>query len=206
MQNFLTIALLLKLLMGSNFIVCFICTGLVCMFNLDGLHQIMYISLFLQLEDVLKQLHEKNILPLLLWHFSWPSYILVSLLSLHLSQPQLSVQPSSQQEPGRGLEPPPPFQQTLPSEVLSETHQPTQLQLELQLSESNPEHQDQAKPLWIKHRRLLLLLLGFSFCAAIVALIYYMHHNLQNRTNNQAGTGRIPEKKMSQQHDQKSLI
>lgn len=102
-------------------------------------------------------------------------------------EPQLSVQPSSQPEPERGLQPPPLFQLPLPSEGPSETHQQTQLQSELQLSESNLEEQHQTKPLWINHRRLLLFLLGFSLCAAILGLIYYMHHNFQ-RTKNQAGT------------------
>lgn len=101
---------------------------------------------------------------------------------------QLSVQPSSQPEPERRLQPPPLFQLPLPSELSSETHQQTQLQSELQLSESNPEQQHHAKPVWINHRRLLLFLLGFSLCTAILGLMYYIHQNFQNRTKNQTGT------------------
>ncbi|XP_044064830.1 kell blood group glycoprotein isoform X2 [Siniperca chuatsi] len=101
-------------------------------------------------------------------------------------EPQLSVQPSSEPEPERRLQPPPLFQLPLPTQDPSEIHQQTQLQPELQ-SESNPEHQ--AKPVWINHRRqLLFFLFGFSLCAAILGIIYYMHQNLQNRSNNQADT------------------
>ncbi|XP_054477567.1 kell blood group glycoprotein isoform X2 [Anoplopoma fimbria] len=92
---------------------------------------------------------------------------------------ELSVQPSSQPESERGLQPPPLFQLPLPTQVPSDAHQQTQLQPELQLSESDPEHQHQAKPVCINYRRLLLLLLGFSLCAAILGLVYYMHHNHQ---------------------------
>ncbi|XP_035528482.1 kell blood group glycoprotein [Morone saxatilis] len=99
---------------------------------------------------------------------------------------QLSVQPSSQPEPERQLQPPPLFQLPLPTQDPSTTHQLTQFQPEL--SEPNPEDQHRAKPVWINHQRLLLLLLGFSLCAAILGLIYYMHHNLQNRSNNRPGT------------------
>ncbi|XP_037640229.1 kell blood group glycoprotein [Sebastes umbrosus] len=81
-------------------------------------------------------------------------------------EPQLSVQPSSQPEPERGLQPPP----------------------LLQLSESNPQQQHQAEPVWINHRRLLLLFLGFYSCAAILGLVCYMHQNRQTRSdNNQTG-------------------
>ncbi|XP_070691676.1 kell blood group glycoprotein isoform X2 [Pempheris klunzingeri] len=100
---------------------------------------------------------------------------------------ELSVQPSSQPEPERGLQPPPLFQLPLPTQDPSETHQQTQLRSELQLSESNPDHQHQAKPVWIRQRRLLLFL-GFSFCAATLGLICYMYKNPQNRSNNQEGT------------------
>ncbi|XP_076593183.1 kell blood group glycoprotein isoform X2 [Chaetodon auriga] len=101
-------------------------------------------------------------------------------------EPQLSVQPSSQPEPERQLQPPPLFQLPVPTQDPSAPHQQTQLQPELQLSESDPEHQ--TKPVWINHRKLLLFLLGFSLCAATLGLTYYMHHNLRNRSNNQAGT------------------
>ncbi|XP_073340658.1 kell blood group glycoprotein [Pagrus major] len=99
-------------------------------------------------------------------------------------EPQLSVQPSSQPEPERGLRPPPLFQLPLPNQDLSETHH----QPQLQLSEYVPEHQHQTQPVWINHRRLLLLLLGLSLCAVILGVIYYMHHDHQNRSKNLAGT------------------
>ncbi|XP_030250722.1 kell blood group glycoprotein [Sparus aurata] len=100
-------------------------------------------------------------------------------------EPQLSVQPSSQPEPERGLRPPPLFQLPLPNQDLSETH----YQPQLQLSESVPEHQHQTQStVWINHRRLLLLLLGLSLCAVILGLIYYIHHNHQNRSENLTGT------------------
>ncbi|XP_068425831.1 kell blood group glycoprotein [Clinocottus analis] len=88
---------------------------------------------------------------------------------------ELSVQPSSQTESERGLQPPPLFQLPLATQDPSVTHQPTQLQRDLQLSESHPEHQHQAN-----HRRLLLLLLGFFLCGAILGLVYYMHYNHQH--------------------------
>ncbi|KAM4581085.1 kell blood group glycoprotein isoform 1-T1 [Odontesthes bonariensis] len=75
---------------------------------------------------------------------------------------ELIVQSLSQPEPERELQP-----------------QPQQ-----QLLESNLEHQ--VKPVWIKHQRLLLFLLGFSLCSAILGLIYYMHHNLHTESNNNA--------------------
>ncbi|XP_023282215.1 kell blood group glycoprotein-like isoform X1 [Seriola lalandi dorsalis] len=100
---------------------------------------------------------------------------------------ELSIQPSSQPGLERGLQSPLVFQLPLPTQDPPETHQQTQPQPEVQLSESNPEHRHQAKPLWIKHRRLLLLFGGFSLCAAFLGLIYYKHQNLQSRSNNQAG-------------------
>ncbi|XP_040900112.1 kell blood group glycoprotein [Toxotes jaculatrix] len=102
-------------------------------------------------------------------------------------EPQLSIQPLSQPELERGLQSLPLFQLPLPTQDPSETHQQTSLQPEIQLSESNPEDQLQAKPLWIKHRRLLLLVWGFCSCAVFLGLMYYMYHKLQNRSNNQTG-------------------
>ncbi|XP_037309236.2 kell blood group glycoprotein isoform X4 [Pungitius pungitius] len=92
---------------------------------------------------------------------------------------ELSVKPS-QSESGRGLQPPPLFQLPLTDQDPSDNDQQTQLQLERQLSESNPEAQQQAKPRWINPRRLLLLLLGFSLCSAILGLFYYMHYRHLN--------------------------
>ncbi|XP_035497242.2 kell blood group glycoprotein isoform X2 [Scophthalmus maximus] len=103
-------------------------------------------------------------------------------------EPQLSIQPSSQTEVERGLRPPPLLQLPLPNQDPSEIQQQTQLQPEIPLSESGPEHQHQAKSLWIRHRGLLLLLLGFSLCAALSGLIYYMQLNPRNESNNQTGT------------------
>nr|XP_046255122.1 kell blood group glycoprotein [Scatophagus argus] len=96
---------------------------------------------------------------------------------------QSSVHPFSQPEPERQLQPPPLLQLSLLTQNPSEIHQPIQIQPELQVS----QHQHQTKPLWINYRRLLLLLLGFSLCAAILGLIYYMHQNLKNRSHNQGG-------------------
>ncbi|XP_034730041.1 kell blood group glycoprotein isoform X2 [Etheostoma cragini] len=92
---------------------------------------------------------------------------------------ELSVQPSSQPESERGQQPPPLFQLPFPTQDPSNIYQQTQLQPELQLT------QNQAKPVWINHRKLFLLFLGFFLCAAIVLLIFYMHHILQNKSINQ---------------------
>ncbi|XP_026173243.1 kell blood group glycoprotein [Mastacembelus armatus] len=98
-------------------------------------------------------------------------------------KPQLSIQPTTQPEPERGIQLPPLFQLPFSTHHHSENQQQTQLQPGTQLSESNPEHRHQAKPVWIHHRKLLFLFLGFSLCAAILGIIYYMHQNLQNRSN-----------------------
>ncbi|XP_071326874.1 kell blood group glycoprotein isoform X2 [Trachinotus anak] len=103
-------------------------------------------------------------------------------------EPQLSIQPLSQPERERGLQSPSVFQLPLRTQDPSETHQQTQPQPEVQLSESNPEHQHQAKPLWIKHGRLLLLFVVICLCTAFLGLIYYKHQNLQNRSNHQTAT------------------
>ncbi|XP_032374531.1 kell blood group glycoprotein isoform X2 [Etheostoma spectabile] len=92
---------------------------------------------------------------------------------------ELSAQPSSQPESERGRQPPPLFQLPFPTQDPSNIYQQTQLQPELQLSPN------QAKPVWINHRKLFLLFLGFFLCAAILLLIFYMHHILQTRSNNQ---------------------
>ncbi|KAM9852245.1 kell blood group glycoprotein [Aulostomus maculatus] len=112
---------------------------------------------------------------------------------------QLSVRPSSQPEPETGLQ----FQLPLPTQDPSEAQQQqTELQPELQRiplphqqqSESDPEHQhhhqlgEEAKPVQGRRQRLLTLLFwGFCLCAAVLGLIYYMHHNLQTRIHNQTG-------------------
>uniref|UniRef100_UPI0037E87607 kell blood group glycoprotein isoform X2 n=1 Tax=Semicossyphus pulcher TaxID=241346 RepID=UPI0037E87607 len=102
---------------------------------------------------------------------------------------QISVQPSSQPEPERQLPTPPLFQLSLPTQDPPNIRdQQTQLQSELQLSEPNPELQHRAKTVWITHRRLLLLLLGLSLCAAILGLVYLMHHKLKNRNIHQGDT------------------
>ncbi|XP_010741752.3 kell blood group glycoprotein [Larimichthys crocea] len=100
-----------------------------------------------------------------------------------MSETSRELEPSSQPEPERGLQLPPLLQPPLPTQDPSAPHQQTQLQI-LQLS----EQQHQQKPGWIKHQKLLVLLLGLSLCAAILGLSYYMHHNLHNRRNNQTDT------------------
>ncbi|CAJ1062489.1 kell blood group glycoprotein [Xyrichtys novacula] len=95
----------------------------------------------------------------------------------------ISVQATSQPESEGQLQPPPPL-----SHPPEPQHQQNQLHPELQLSESTPEYQHQAKSLLITYRRPLLLLLGFSLCAAIGGVIYCVHQNLQNRRNNLADT------------------
>ncbi|XP_008296404.1 kell blood group glycoprotein isoform X2 [Stegastes partitus] len=81
---------------------------------------------------------------------------------------QPSVQPSSQPEPELGLQPP-----TLIQNPLQDQHQ-------LQPA-SQSDQQHQPKPLC---RNLLLLLLGFSLCAAMLGMIYYLHHS--RHTENQS--------------------
>ncbi|XP_026226305.1 kell blood group glycoprotein [Anabas testudineus] len=109
---------------------------------------------------------------------------------------ELKSEPSIQQtsQPDRRSPPPPVFQQPLPNQDPSETQQPSHLHSELQLTEfsltnTSVGHQHQAKLMCIKNRRLLLLLLGFSSCAAILGLIYYMHQKctLKNISNDYAG-------------------
>ncbi|KAM6994818.1 kell blood group glycoprotein isoform 2-T2 [Tautogolabrus adspersus] len=94
---------------------------------------------------------------------------------------QISVQPSSQPERERQLQPPPLFQQPVPTQGPPQAPRDQQTQLQ---SESNSEHQHRTKSAWITLRRLLLLLLGFSLGAAILGVMYYMHHSLQNWSNN----------------------
>ncbi|XP_053182488.1 kell blood group glycoprotein [Scomber japonicus] len=96
-------------------------------------------------------------------------------------EPQLSVQPLSQPEPERGLQPPLLSQLPVPTQGPSEAQQQAQPQPELQQLEleSNTEQQlgNGANSLWIKRQRLLsLLFLLFCLCAASLGLIYYMHH------------------------------
>ncbi|XP_020511424.2 kell blood group glycoprotein isoform X2 [Labrus bergylta] len=99
---------------------------------------------------------------------------------------QISVQPSSQPERESQIQPPPLFQQHVPTQDPPQPprDQQIQLQSELQQPESNSEHQHRTKSAWITLRWLLLLLLGFSFGAAILGVMCYMYHNLQNRSKN----------------------
>ncbi|XP_047454430.1 kell blood group glycoprotein [Mugil cephalus] len=104
--------------------------------------------------------------------------------------PPLSVQPLSQPQPEKGLQPPPLLQLPLPTQDPQQVQQQSQQQpgqQQQQLSESNLEHQLQEKPVWIKHQRRLLLLLGISLCAAMLGLIYYVHHSLGTESSNHAG-------------------
>ncbi|XP_068998610.1 kell blood group glycoprotein isoform X1 [Embiotoca jacksoni] len=103
-------------------------------------------------------------------------------------EPQLSVQLLSQQELERGLQPPPLLQLPLPTHHPHQVQQQSQLQPAQQQQQQQPsEHQHQAKPVWIKHKRLLLLLLGLFLCTAMLGLIYYMYHKLHTENNNHAG-------------------
>ncbi|KAM9723634.1 kell blood group glycoprotein [Menidia menidia] len=52
------------------------------------------------------------------------------------------------------------------------------------LLESTLQHQ--AKPVWIKHQRLLLLLLGLSLLSAVSGMVYYVHHSLHHGSSNNA--------------------
>ncbi|XP_062255905.1 kell blood group glycoprotein isoform X1 [Platichthys flesus] len=102
-------------------------------------------------------------------------------------EPKLSIQPPTQPEFERGLQPPPLFQLPPPTQDPLVTQHRTQIHPEIQLSESGPEHRPQAVSLWVKHRRLLLLLWGFSLSAALLGLMFYIHQNL-NRSSDQPGT------------------
>lgn len=83
--------------------------------------------------------------------------------------PQLSVQPSPQPEPEGRLRPPPLLQ------LAVSTQDPPVADEQLQTDLLPLELQQRVKPLFIKYRLLLGVLLGFSVCAAIVALIYFVH-------------------------------
>ncbi|XP_041650291.1 kell blood group glycoprotein [Cheilinus undulatus] len=103
---------------------------------------------------------------------------------------QISVQTPAQPQPERQLQSPLLFYPQLSIQDLPELQQDqqTQLQSELQLSESQPGYQNRAESVWLTRRVLLLLLLGFSLCAATLGVMYYMHQNLQNRSSNPAQT------------------
>lgn len=95
--------------------------------------------------------------------------------------PQLSVQPSPQPEPEGRLQPPPLLQ------LAVSTQDPPVADQQLQSDLLPLELQQRAKPLFIKYRLLLGVLLGFSVCAAIVALIYFVH--FQGRSHRADGGG-----------------
>uniref|UniRef100_A0A672FZK6 Kell blood group glycoprotein-like n=2 Tax=Salarias fasciatus TaxID=181472 RepID=A0A672FZK6_SALFA len=56
------------------------------------------------------------------------------------------------------------------------------------LQQQQLPEQLQNQPLWIKHKRPILLLLGLSLCAAILGLIFYTHYKLHTKNNNQPVT------------------
>ncbi|CAN9513712.1 unnamed protein product [Ophioblennius macclurei] len=96
------------------------------------------------------------------------------------SQTELELQLSVQQEPESYLQLPPQFEPQLHLQDPLQVLQQNQLQPMLQLQQLSEPHVEQLQrvPVWIKHRkRLILLLLGLSVCAAILGLIYYMHSN-----------------------------
>ncbi|XP_075897309.1 kell blood group glycoprotein isoform X2 [Nelusetta ayraudi] len=92
---------------------------------------------------------------------------------------ELSVQPSPQPEPEGRLRPPPLLQ------LAVSTQDPPVADQQLQTDLLPLELQQRAKPLSIKYRLLLGVLLGFSVCAAIVALIYFVH--FQGRSHHADG-------------------
>ncbi|XP_037532536.1 uncharacterized protein kel [Nematolebias whitei] len=98
-------------------------------------------------------------------------------------EPELSLQSLSQSEPESGP-PQPPHPSQPPAPPTQDPHQlqsQSQDQPALQQEQaSNLEHQE--KPLWIKHQRVLLLVLGLTVCAAISGLLYYIHHSLHRNT------------------------
>ncbi|XP_017270853.1 kell blood group glycoprotein [Kryptolebias marmoratus] len=90
-------------------------------------------------------------------------------------EPELSLQSLSQSEPEGGPEPPPPAQDP------HQLQQQNQVQPALHLEQlSTLEHQE--KPPWEKHKRVLLFLLGLTIWAAILGLIFYIHHSLHRNS------------------------
>nr|XP_015805672.2 kell blood group glycoprotein isoform X1 [Nothobranchius furzeri] len=95
-------------------------------------------------------------------------------------EPQLSLHFLSQSEPERGKAPTPLKQHPPP------TTDPHQLQEQIQLQpvlqpEPLSRHEHQEKPAWMKHQRVLLFMLGLTVWAAILGLIYYIHHNFHRQ-------------------------
>ncbi|XP_011604187.2 kell blood group glycoprotein isoform X1 [Takifugu rubripes] len=81
---------------------------------------------------------------------------------------ELSVQPLSQPGPEQNLQPPPLSQQPVPTPDPPEADRRGRTQLE----------QQRPKPDFLKHRRLLVLLLGFLSSAAFGGLLYYILNSL----------------------------
>ncbi|KAM6910231.1 kell blood group glycoprotein [Xenentodon cancila] len=93
-------------------------------------------------------------------------------------EPQLFVQSLSQPEPERELQPPALFQLPLPTQ----DPQSPSGQQQLQLSEPSTEHRP--GPVWIKRKRLFLLIFGISIFTATFGLIYFMPYNIHNESGN----------------------
>lgn len=99
-------------------------------------------------------------------------------------QPELPLQSLSQSEPESGP-PQPPQPPAPPTQDPHQLQPQSQDQPALQQEQaSNLEHQE--TPLWMKHQRALLLVLGLTVCAAILGLLYYIHHSL-HRNNTITG-------------------
>ncbi|XP_061573053.1 kell blood group glycoprotein [Cololabis saira] len=95
-------------------------------------------------------------------------------------EPQLSVQSLSQPEPERELQPPALFQLPLPTQ--DPQSPPGQQQLQL----SEPIVQQQAGPVWIKRRRLFLLISFLILFTATFGLIYFMPCNIHDESTKNA--------------------
>uniref|UniRef100_A0A3P9HST9 Kell metallo-endopeptidase (Kell blood group) n=1 Tax=Oryzias latipes TaxID=8090 RepID=A0A3P9HST9_ORYLA len=91
--------------------------------------------------------------------------------------PQLPVLSSSQPDSEKVLQPPALLQLPLTTQDPQQLQQQSQLQSELQQQENSGANLEQlAESVCVKHRSLLLLLLGISFFTAVSGLIFYIHH------------------------------
>ncbi|XP_034030423.1 kell blood group glycoprotein isoform X2 [Thalassophryne amazonica] len=108
-------------------------------------------------------------------------------------QLQLSVQSLPEQEAERGLQSAPQFQPPHSIQDPGQAPQQVRVQHQLQLNlvstlqppqpQNQPDPPDETKPVWVKHCRLLLLLLcGISICAVILSLVYYTHQHLKTES------------------------
>ncbi|KAM3850396.1 LOW QUALITY PROTEIN: kell blood group glycoprotein-like [Diretmus argenteus] len=113
-------------------------------------------------------------------------------------EPQLSPQP----EPETGPQPPrlPQHIQHIQLQPQLQLHPLSQHHYSSSLSEAQPRPQPESYPqlgeevcvpVWINHRRLLLLVLGSSLCAAILGLVYYTQQNLRTENAGIEQTGTV---------------